>query len=42
MEETTIYEPPTLTEVGDFTEVTLGRPNWGFDGQLTCRVIDCG
>ncbi|MFI1869474.1 lasso RiPP family leader peptide-containing protein [Streptomyces jumonjinensis] len=40
-EEAVAYEPPELIEAGDFTEVTLGRPNWGFDSVWTCVELGC-
>ncbi|TDC32724.1 lasso RiPP family leader peptide-containing protein [Kribbella albertanoniae] len=33
------YEPPMLTEVGSFAEVTLGRPTWGFEADWTCVML---
>jgi hypothetical protein len=33
------YEPPTLSEVGDFAQVTLGRPNWGFEADWSCVML---
>jgi len=35
------YQPPELTAIGDFSEVTLGRMNWGFDAQWTCAYLGC-
>ncbi|WP_245681673.1 lasso RiPP family leader peptide-containing protein [Actinomadura kijaniata] len=36
MRTTEFYEPPTLTEVGDFSRTTLGRLGWGFDSHWLC------
>jgi hypothetical protein len=33
------YEPPALTEVGDFAELTLGRPSWGFEHDWSCVMM---
>ncbi|MFJ7418789.1 lasso RiPP family leader peptide-containing protein [Streptomyces uncialis] len=33
IEDIEIYEAPTLVEVGDFTELTLGTP-WGCPNDL--------
>ncbi|MCX4869830.1 lasso RiPP family leader peptide-containing protein [Streptomyces sp. NBC_00257] len=35
------YESPEMVEVGEFAEVTMGRPNWGFDWNWTCQSIGC-
>ncbi|MEV7008681.1 lasso RiPP family leader peptide-containing protein [Streptosporangium sp. NPDC051022] len=37
--ETIVYEPPTLSGVGEFAEVTLGRPSWGFENDWTCVML---
>ncbi|MER5512883.1 lasso RiPP family leader peptide-containing protein, partial [Streptomyces sp. NPDC002766] len=49
-----IYEPPALTEIGDFADLTMGLPNgnddWfglyacgpGRTGWLDCRRSRCG
>lgn len=34
--EISAYETPTITEMGAFSEVTLGRPNWGFENDWSC------
>ncbi|MFK4268778.1 lasso RiPP family leader peptide-containing protein [Streptomyces milbemycinicus] len=38
-EEIEVYEPPTVTEIGDFAEVTLGRGSWGFEPDWTCYMF---
>ena len=35
------YQPPELTTIGDFSEVTLGRLNWGFDAVWWCAYLGC-
>ncbi|MDJ1134867.1 lasso RiPP family leader peptide-containing protein [Streptomyces iconiensis] len=35
------YEAPEFVVVGDFSEITLGRPNWGFDSVWTCARVGC-
>ncbi|GGT76029.1 MULTISPECIES: lasso RiPP family leader peptide-containing protein [Streptomyces] len=37
----TEYEAPALVEIGDFAEVTMGLPNWGFDSRWTCLRVGC-
>ncbi|WP_169813973.1 lasso RiPP family leader peptide-containing protein [Actinomadura kijaniata] len=37
-QKTEAYEPPTLTEVGDFASLTLGRGMTGFEAEWTCFV----
>lgn len=37
----TVYEPPALAEVGDFSKVTLGELNWGFDAVWWCAFLGC-
>lgn len=37
--EVAAYEPPTVEEAGDFAEVTLGRPSWGFEADWTCVML---
>lgn len=41
MQETTMYLPPALAEVGEFAQVTLGRPVWGFDSRDRCVFFNC-
>ncbi|GAA1587356.1 hypothetical protein GCM10009678_82310 [Actinomadura kijaniata] len=37
MRTTEFYEPPTLTQVGDFARTTLGRSSLGgFDSDWLC------
>lgn len=38
-EKTATYEPPMLAAAGDFAEVTLGRPSWGFENDWTCVMF---
>ncbi|MEU3165977.1 lasso RiPP family leader peptide-containing protein [Streptosporangium sp. NPDC006930] len=33
------YEPPTVSGVGEFAEVTLGRPSWGFEADWSCVML---
>ncbi|WP_143220796.1 lasso RiPP family leader peptide-containing protein [Actinomadura sp. CNU-125] len=35
------YEPPTLMEIGDLRNVTLGEPTWGWDEQNQCWWLNC-
>ncbi|MFC6887043.1 MULTISPECIES: lasso RiPP family leader peptide-containing protein [Actinomadura] len=39
LEQVAAYEPPTLSEAGAFSEVTLGRPNWGFEADWSCVML---
>jgi hypothetical protein len=41
MQENTMYLPPALAEVGEFAQVTLGRPVWGFDSRDRCVFFNC-
>jgi hypothetical protein len=38
-QESALYEPPVLTSIGDFANVTLGRPNWGFETDWSCIMF---
>lgn len=35
------YEPPALAEAGEFTQVTLGHPSWGFEWDGHCVYFNC-
>lgn len=37
-----VYEIPSLTEMGDFSAVTLGEPGGGFEKKFKCWFIKCG
>ncbi|WP_157430532.1 lasso RiPP family leader peptide-containing protein [Actinomadura macra] len=39
-QEATVYEPPLIAEVGDFSEVTMRQGTWGYDDYDQCW-IDC-
>ncbi|WP_326686303.1 MULTISPECIES: lasso RiPP family leader peptide-containing protein [unclassified Streptomyces] len=41
MEEHQRYESPTLAEVGDFTDRTLGPDGWGWESESYCWFIEC-
>lgn len=36
-----MYEPPTLVEIGNFLELTLGPGEWGWDSMDHCWFIGC-
>ncbi|WP_176611276.1 lasso RiPP family leader peptide-containing protein [Actinomadura sp. WMMB 499] len=35
------YEPPTLIEIGDLRDVTLGNGTWGVDEKNQCWYFGC-
>ncbi|MFI0356939.1 lasso RiPP family leader peptide-containing protein [Actinomadura sp. 9N407] len=37
--KTSVYEPPTLAEVGGFAQLTLKQGTWGWDSKDECLVI---
>ncbi|MGH8908666.1 MAG: lasso RiPP family leader peptide-containing protein [Egibacteraceae bacterium] len=37
--ESEVYEAPVLVSIGDFAQVTLGRPNWGFEADWSCIMF---
>ncbi len=41
MEEQPTYESPTLVEVGNFTDCTLGPGEWGRDYGIHCWLLNC-
>ncbi|GAB2791445.1 lasso RiPP family leader peptide-containing protein [Amycolatopsis magusensis] len=39
IEETTVYEPPAMTAVGEFDEVTLGGGGRGYEYNKQCLIF---
>ncbi|MEU7135045.1 lasso RiPP family leader peptide-containing protein [Streptomyces sp. NPDC046261] len=40
-EQTGIYEPPALAEIGGFAELTLDKGTWGWDRINQCSWLAC-
>ncbi|MGI5170113.1 lasso RiPP family leader peptide-containing protein [Spirillospora sp. CA-253888] len=41
MTEKMQYEAPSLTDMGDFGSVTMGKPVWGFEPTGLCIWQGC-
>lgn len=41
MSDVTVYEPPALVEIGDFSDLTRDDGTWGWDNVNECWWLGC-